>query len=94
MVLKNTYDGVGVEQLIPLYNPRLLEVRLLKQATILDDQRNVDRRHKNRNYRYAWKYWTRGKWQGGIGAKSRWWAAPIRPGKYMVINFWLTFAGR
>merc|ERR1719159_1530704 len=29
-VLKNTYDGVGVEQLIPRYSPRLLQVRVIR----------------------------------------------------------------
>merc|ERR1719191_2304144 len=28
-VLKNTYDGVGVEQLVPRYSPRVLGVRVV-----------------------------------------------------------------
>ena len=86
MVLKNTYDGVGVEQIIPLYNPRLLEVRLIKQAAITEEQKLVDRRVKNRNYRFCWKNWTRGKWNGTLGTKSAWWAAPVRPGRGLRIE--------
>lgn len=67
-VLKNTYDGVGVEQLIPRYSPRLLHVRVVK--SIGSTGPKSDPRPLNRNYRYAWHYFVRGKYSWG--KRLRW----------------------
>lgn len=55
-VLKNTIDGVGVEQLFPFSSPRLLEVRVVK-TMMTEDQ--IDRRPRTRNYRYRWQNYFR-----------------------------------
>lgn len=67
-VLKNTYDGVGVEQLIPRYSPRLLHVRVVK--SIGSTAPKIDPRPLNRNYRYKWQYFVRGKY--GKGKRLLW----------------------
>ncbi|CAD7964911.1 unnamed protein product [Amoebophrya sp. A25] len=78
IVLKNTYDGVGVEQLLPIYNPRLLDVRVLKRANLSEEQLKVDKRHKSRNYRYHWQYYKLGKWRSSN--RKYWWRRPARTG--------------
>eukprot|EP00746_Dinoflagellata_sp_MGD_P067337 gnl/MRDRNA2_/MRDRNA2_27794_c0_seq1.p1 gnl/MRDRNA2_/MRDRNA2_27794_c0~~gnl/MRDRNA2_/MRDRNA2_27794_c0_seq1.p1 ORF type:complete len:324 (+),score=38.91 gnl/MRDRNA2_/MRDRNA2_27794_c0_seq1:60-1031(+) len=57
-VLKNTYDGVGVEQLIPRYSPRLLNVRVVRAIA---SKPQVDPRPMSRNYRYHWHNYVRHK---------------------------------
>ena len=57
-ILKNTYDAVGVEQLIPLYSPRLLDVR---NVAPLPPRREIDKRPISRNYRYKWQNYVRSK---------------------------------
>ncbi|CAE8588491.1 unnamed protein product, partial [Polarella glacialis] len=53
-VLKNTYDGVGVEQLVPRYSPRVLAVRVVQALQPRSER--VDKRPASRSYRYAWHY--------------------------------------
>eukprot|EP00747_Dinoflagellata_sp_TGD_P165992 gnl/TRDRNA2_/TRDRNA2_188111_c0_seq1.p1 gnl/TRDRNA2_/TRDRNA2_188111_c0~~gnl/TRDRNA2_/TRDRNA2_188111_c0_seq1.p1 ORF type:complete len:326 (-),score=55.72 gnl/TRDRNA2_/TRDRNA2_188111_c0_seq1:125-1102(-) len=67
-VLKNTYDGVGVEQLIPRYSPRLLSVRVLRAIARRDPV--IDKRPPTRNYRHLWHYYVRGKY--GRGKRALW----------------------
>jgi len=62
-VLKNTYDGVGVEQLVPRYSPRVLGVRVVNP--LMPRPQRVDPRPQNRNYRYAWHNYVRGKYSKG-----------------------------
>lgn len=63
-VLKNTYDGVGVEQLIPRYSPRLLQVRVVRSIGSTD--KKMDPRPQTRNYRYNWlNTFVRGKYSKG-----------------------------
>mmetsp|Transcript_9829 Transcript_9829/g.16054 ORF Transcript_9829/g.16054 Transcript_9829/m.16054 type:complete len:334 (-) Transcript_9829:49-1050(-) len=76
-VLKNTYDGVGVEQLIPRYSPRLLQVRVIRSLN--PPRPKVDPRPLNRNYRYMWHTYVRGKY--GKGKRLYWrWQTPARQG--------------
>lgn len=76
-VLKNTYDGVGVEQLIPRYSPRLLQVRVIRSLN--PPIRKVDPRPLTRNHRYAWHTYIRGKY--GKGKRLYWkWQTPTRQG--------------
>lgn len=77
-ILKNTYDGVGVEQLFPIYNPRLLDVVSLKAAQLDPNQVKMDPRHKTRNYRHMWQYYIRAKqWKGN---RYYWWKSPTKKG--------------
>jgi len=62
-VLKNTYDGVGVEQLIPRYSPRVLGVRVVH--ALHPKTPKLDPRPPSRNYRYMWHYYVRGKYSKG-----------------------------
>ncbi len=55
-IIKNTYDGVGVEQLVPFYSPRLLDVR---NVSPLPPQPAIDKRPLSRNYRYKWRHYVR-----------------------------------
>lgn len=76
-VLKNTYDGVGVEQLVPRYSPRVLNVRLVR--ALEPRAPRVDPRPPNRNYRYHWHNYVRGKY--GKGKRLLWkFHIPQRPG--------------
>lgn len=76
-VLKNTYDGVGVEQLVPRYSPRVLGVRVVQ--ALQPRSENVDKRPATRNYRYAWHNFVRGKY--GKGKRLMWrFHTPQRPG--------------
>ncbi|CAJ1429974.1 unnamed protein product [Effrenium voratum] len=76
-VLKNTYDGVGVEQLVPKYSPRLLGVRVIQPLN--PPTPNVDKRPWTRGYRYCWHNFVRGKYSWG--KRLRWkWHTPQRPG--------------
>lgn len=52
-LLKNSYDGIGVTQLVPRYSPRLLGVRVVRSAlgTV-----SVDTKHQTKDYRYKWQY--------------------------------------
>lgn len=76
-VLKNTYDGVGVEQLIPRYSPRLLAVRVVHPVQPRPPK--VDPRPTSRNYRHMWQYYVRGKYSRGKRLLWRW-QTPQRPG--------------
>ena len=66
--LKNTFDGVAVEQLFPFYSPRLLDVRLVKSA-------NVPARRRlsltDRNYRYKWHTYVRHLYSEGFRVRWR-----------------------
>ncbi|CAE8726771.1 unnamed protein product [Polarella glacialis] len=76
-VLKNTYDGVGVEQLVPRYSPRVLAVRVVQALQPRSER--VDKRPASRSYRYAWHYFVRGKYSWG--KRLRWrYHTPQRPG--------------
>lgn len=76
-VLKNTYDGVGVEQLVPRYSPRVLGCRVVQ--ALQPRSENVDKRPSTRNYRYAWHNFVRGKY--GKGKRLMWrFQTPQRPG--------------
>jgi ribosomal protein L19 len=54
-VLKNTFDGVGVEQFFPYLSPRLLDVKVVKP---LVDRKPIMTgqllKPRTRNYRYQW----------------------------------------
>uniref|UniRef100_A0A7S1JKF8 50S ribosomal protein L19, chloroplastic n=1 Tax=Vitrella brassicaformis TaxID=1169539 RepID=A0A7S1JKF8_9ALVE len=56
--LKNVYEGVGVEQLVPRYSPRLLDVRVLKA---IPNPQTAQKEPLTRDYRYKWQYNVRGK---------------------------------
>lgn len=76
-VLKNTYDGVGVEQLIPRYSPRLLGVRIVQALNPRPP--TIDPRPSSRNYRHHWHNFARGKYSWG--KRLRWrFHTPQRPG--------------
>jgi len=70
--LKNTYDGVGVEQLFPFYSPRLLDVRVVKSAspsvTLGKRKRKI---LTNRNYRYKWHNYVRHLYSEGFRVRWR-----------------------
>ncbi|CAK0896749.1 unnamed protein product [Prorocentrum cordatum] len=76
-VLKNTYDGVGVEQLVPRYSPRVLNVRVVR--ALQPRSPKVDPRPSTRNYRHMWHYFQRSKYSQG---KRMLWRfhTPQRPG--------------
>jgi len=74
--LKNTYDGVGVEQLIPRYSPRLLSVRVVRA---IPQGPKADKRPMTRNYRYMWHYYVRGKYSHGKRLEWRH-QTPQKPG--------------
>lgn len=76
-VLKNTYDGVGVEQLVPRYSPRVLGVRVVH--ALKPRVPKVDPRPPTRNYRYMWHYYVRGKYSKGKRLLWRF-HMPQRPG--------------
>lgn len=76
-VLKNTYDGVGVEQLVPRYSPRVLGVRVVH--ALQPRVPRVDPRPASRNYRYMWHYYVRGKYSWGKRLLWRF-HTPQRPG--------------
>lgn len=67
-VLKNTYDGVGVEQLVTKYSPRLMGVRVIQP--LQPRAPNIDKRPWTRSYRYCWHYFVRGKYSWG--KRLRW----------------------
>ena len=70
--LKNTYDGVGVEQLFPFHSPRLLDVRILKPAAPLVSRGRSQRKTlTNRNYRYRWQYYVRHLYSEGFRVRWR-----------------------
>lgn len=76
-VLKNTYDGVGVEQLVPRYSPRVLNVRLVQ--ALQPRSPRVDNRPATRSHRYRWHRFIRGKYSWG--KRLRWkFHTPQRPG--------------
>lgn len=75
-VLKNTYDGVAVEQLIPRYSPRVLNVRVVRA---LPQRPKMDPRPPTRSYRYSWHNYVRGKY--GKGKRLLWkFHTPQKPG--------------
>ena len=70
--LKNTYDGVGVEQLFPFCSPRLLDVRVVRAAS--PSVSAGSRRRKiltNRNYRYRWQNYVRHLYSEGFRVRWR-----------------------
>lgn len=76
-ILKNTYDGVAVEQLVPRYSPRVLGVRILQ--ALMPRTPRVDPRPINRNYRYHYQNFARGKYSWGKRLHWRF-HTPMRPG--------------
>mmetsp|Transcript_6675 Transcript_6675/g.24968 ORF Transcript_6675/g.24968 Transcript_6675/m.24968 type:complete len:333 (-) Transcript_6675:66-1064(-) len=75
--LKNTYDGVGVEQLVPRYSPRVLGVRVVHKLPQRPPK--VDPRPSTRNYRFMYHNYVRGKY--GKGKRLLWrWPMPQKPG--------------
>jgi large subunit ribosomal protein L19 len=69
--LKNTYDGVAVEQLFPFYSPRLLDVKMLKQANPLITRGRKRKLLTDRNYRYRWQYYVRHLYSEGFRVRWR-----------------------
>jgi large subunit ribosomal protein L19 len=70
--LKNTYDGVGVEQLFPFYSPRLLDVRVVKAVSKSVLSRSSRRKVlTNRNYRYRWQNYVRHLYSEGFRVRWR-----------------------
>lgn len=70
--LKNTYDNVGVEQLFPFHSPRLLDVRVLREAKPdIARKRNRSIALTNRNYRYRWQYYVRHLYSEGFRVRWR-----------------------
>jgi large subunit ribosomal protein L19 len=70
--LKNTYDGVGVEQLFPFCSPRLLDVRVVKAASPSVALRGQRRKIlTNRNYRYRWQNYVRHLYSEGFRVRWR-----------------------
>ncbi|SBT39416.1 mitochondrial ribosomal protein L19 precursor, putative [Plasmodium ovale wallikeri] len=66
-IVKNVFDGVGVEQLIPFYSPRILYVKIVKSLHNVNEE-NMKRYYKinkpiTRDYRYMWQYNVRGKYE-------------------------------
>eukprot|EP00916_Digyalum_oweni_P007412 GHVL01012489.1.p1 GENE.GHVL01012489.1~~GHVL01012489.1.p1 ORF type:complete len:305 (+),score=44.03 GHVL01012489.1:56-970(+) len=50
-VLKNTYDGIGVTQIVPWYNPRLLDVSVIKAGK---NVLTIHNKPMTRDRRYLW----------------------------------------
>ena len=69
--LKNTYDGVAVEQLFPFYSPRLLDVRLVKSAAPLLTASGRRKQLTDRNYRYRWQSYVRHLYSEGFRVRWR-----------------------
>lgn len=71
--LKNTYDGVAVEQMFPFYSPRLLDVRMVKSAAPSISVRSGRQRLRltDRNYRYRWQYYVRHLYSEGFRVRWR-----------------------
>ena len=69
--LKNTYDGVAVEQLFPFHSPRLLDVRVLKKANAVLTRGQRRLRLTNRNYRYKWQHYVRHLYSEGFRVRWR-----------------------
>ena len=69
--LKNTYDGVAVEQLFPFYSPRILDVKMLKQASPLVTRGRKRKVLTDRNYRYRWQYYVRHLYSEGFRVRWR-----------------------
>ncbi|CBZ55293.1 hypothetical protein NCLIV_057160 [Neospora caninum Liverpool] len=67
-VLRNSYEGIGVEQRIPLYSPRIISLKVVTSCAS-PTQDFLLQRHKplSRDYRYKWKYNFRGRWSRRIG---------------------------
>lgn len=66
-IVKNIFDGVGVEQLIPFFSPRILYVKIVKSLYNLNEE-NMKKYYKiskpiTRDYRYMWQYNVRGKYE-------------------------------
>jgi large subunit ribosomal protein L19 len=71
--LKNTYDGVAVEQMFPFYSPRLLDVRMVKSVAPSIKVRSARQRLRltDRNYRYRWQYYVRHLYSEGFRVRWR-----------------------
>ncbi|VWU50255.1 mitochondrial ribosomal protein L19 precursor, putative [Hepatocystis sp. ex Piliocolobus tephrosceles] len=66
-IVKNIYDGVGVEQLIPFYSPRILYIKIVKSLHNINEN-NLKKYYEinkpiTRDYRYMWQYNVRGKYE-------------------------------
>ncbi|SBT79806.1 mitochondrial ribosomal protein L19 precursor, putative [Plasmodium malariae] len=66
-IVKNIFDGVGIEQLIPFYSPRILYVKVVKSLYNLKEE-NMKKFYQinkpiTRDYRYMWQYNFRGKYE-------------------------------
>ncbi|KAF8821808.1 ribosomal protein L19 protein [Cardiosporidium cionae] len=69
-VLKNTYDGVGVEQLFPFYSVRLLNVRVIRSVKNTNTEEILKaqmQKPSTRDYRYKWHYNIRHKFERSLG---------------------------
>ncbi|SCM19204.1 mitochondrial ribosomal protein L19 precursor, putative [Plasmodium chabaudi chabaudi] len=66
-IVKNIFDGVGVEQLIPFYSPRILYVKNVKSLYNINEEKLKSYYKINkpitRDYRYMWQYNVRGKYE-------------------------------
>ncbi|KJP88964.1 ribosomal protein L19 [Plasmodium fragile] len=66
-IVKNIFDGVGVEQLIPFYSPRILYVKIVKSLHNINEEKAKKYYQINkpitRDYRYMWQYNFRGKYE-------------------------------
>ncbi|CXH82314.1 mitochondrial ribosomal protein L19 precursor, putative [Plasmodium berghei] len=66
-IVKNIFDGVGVEQLIPFYSPRILYVKNIRSLYNINEEKLKSYYKINkpitRDYRYMWQYNIRGKYE-------------------------------
>lgn len=73
-IVKNIFDGVGVEQLIPFFSPRILYVKIVKSLHNINEEKEK-RFYKidkpiTRDYRYMWQYNVRGKYERPRGEQK------------------------
>lgn len=83
--LQACYDGVGVRMLHKLYSPRMLDMRIVRQAVAnsegyVDGQqaKKTDRRKTTRNHRFHFEKYIRAKCTDGN--MKYWWRQATRPG--------------
>ncbi|PHJ17256.1 ribosomal protein l19 protein [Cystoisospora suis] len=68
-VVRNAYEGIGVEQRIPLHSPRILSIKVVNScASATQDYLLNPPKPLTRDYRYKWKYNFKGRWTKRIGA--------------------------
>jgi large subunit ribosomal protein L19 len=58
-VLKNTFDGIGVEQFFPSLSPRLINVAVVKALPNRKPITLSDLKPRTRHYRYQWHHYIR-----------------------------------